>query len=273
MEASSNLFEHDAKDILSTILGNADGVTYVVDPSETSMKALVEANQELGEDATEVKLLADGRTVRSVMKDFLVASSAADLVADDRLAIRTTTDDAENTLVVTRESVVTLVSAGGQTAGLRTTETGFVTDVNEAYGERWEHAETHTLRTPPISAVRETLGAEVGPDVRSDFDDVLASLETARGDNDSLDEVTVSLLVAAKNQELFYDVSKWGEDVGVASKATFSRVKNDLEDAGLLATEKVPVEVGRPRQRLTIANRRLAGASGDQLATVAQSLL
>jgi predicted transcriptional regulator len=102
---------------------------------------------------------------------------------------------------------------------------------------------------------------------------VLSSLETARGNGDGLDEVTISLLVAAKNEELFYDISRWGEDVGVASKATFSRMKNELEDTGLIETEKVPVDVGRPRQRLTIKDDRLKQASSDQIAAVAESIL
>ena len=51
---------------------------------------------------------------------------------------------------------------------------------------------------------------------------------------------------------LLYDISRWGEDVGVASKATFSRAKSRLEDAALIRTEKVPIDVGRPRLRLTL---------------------
>jgi len=101
---------------------------------------------------------------------------------------------------------------------------------------------------------------------------MLDSLETARGD-DRLDEVTVSLLVAAKNEALLYDISKWGEDTGVASKATFSRTKTQLEEKGLIETEKVPIEVGRPRLRLTLADRRLQSADSDQIASAAQSIL
>jgi DNA-binding MarR family transcriptional regulator len=66
--------------------------------------------------------------------------------------------------------------------------------------------------------------------------------------------VTVSLLVAARNRELLYDISRWGEDVGLASKATFSRTKSQLEERGLLDTEKVPIDVGRPRLRLRLTD-------------------
>jgi len=121
--------------------------------------------------------------------------------------------------------------------------------------------------------VQESLAGSLGDDTASDFDGVLASMETARGDGDDLDEVTVSLLVAAKNEELLYDISKWGEDVGIASKATFSRTKSELEEAGLLDTEKVPIDVGRPRLRLKLGDDRLREASAGELASVAQSVL
>ena len=119
----------------------------------------------------------------------------------------------------------------------------------------------------------ETLEADIGPDAAADFETVLDSLETARGDGEGLDEVTISLLVAAKNGELLYDISKWGEDVGVASKATFSRTKTQLEDNGLLDTEKVPIDVGRPRLRLLLGDSRLGEADAEDIAGVAQEML
>jgi len=65
-----------------------------------------------------------------------------------------------------------------------------------------------------------------------------------------------------------------GRDVGIASKATtFSRTKTKLEDMGLIDTEKVPIDVGRPRLRLKIGDERLSEADNGQLATVAQSIL
>ncbi|MFB6186598.1 MAG: DUF5821 family protein, partial [Halobacteriaceae archaeon] len=82
-----------------------------------------------------------------------------------------------------------------------------------------------------------------------------------------------SLLVAAKNDVLLYNISKWGEDSGLASKATFSRTKSRLEEQGLIDTEKVPIDVGRPRLKLRLADPRLEEASPSELANVAQSVL
>jgi len=70
--------------------------------------------------------------------------------------------------------------------------------------------------------------------------------------DDTLDEVDLTLLAAAKHGVQLYEISRWGEDTGLASKATFSRAKNRLEDGGMIATEKVPIDVGRLRLRLML---------------------
>ncbi len=270
---ASNLLDGTLEDILHSTLSASDGETYVVNPTGEIIEQYVGVAAEYEGEHPTTHLLADDRTVRDVMDDFIVASNAADLVDRGHLEIRTTEDDPTNSVVATPDSVVALVDAGRRTGGLVTDDVEFVAAARETYGEDWESAEPYTLRTPPISQVRDTLESEMGSDAEDDFNGVLGSLETARGNGDGLDEVTISLLIAAKNEELFYDISRWGEDVGVASKATFSRMKNELEQTGLIGTEKVPVEVGRPRQRLTITDDRLKQADPGQLASVAESLL
>lgn len=267
---SSNVLATDVEGLLEEVLGETEGEVYVVNPDRETLEALVPA---LGAaDDLSVNLLADDRVLKDVFDDFIVASTAADLMAEGRLALRVA-EEPSNTLLVAGDRVVAVVEAAGRVAGLVTDDDEFVAAANEEYGDLWDDAEAFNLRTPPISRVRETLEAEIGPEAREDFDGVLASLETARGDGDGLDEVTISLLVAAKNEDLLYDISKWGEDVGIASKATFSRTKTKLEDMGLIDTEKVPIDVGRPRLRLKLGDERLKRADTDQLASVAMSML
>jgi hypothetical protein len=271
---ASNLLNRTPDEVLHGVLEHSDGETYVVEPTGEVVECLVEVAADFDGALPDLRLIAEGRTVRRVMEDFLVASSAADLVESGHLSIRTAAADRlSESVIVTESRVTAVVSAGGYVAGISTDDDAFVDDAYAAYGDYWADAEAFQLRTPPISRVRETLGEEVSAEAEADFSRVLSSLETARGNGDGLDEVTISLLVAAKNDQLFYDISRWGEDVGVASKATFSRMKNELEDTGLIDTEKVPVDVGRPRQRLTLEDDRLKQASSDQVAAVAESIL
>jgi len=265
----SNLVERTVAGVLEEALGATEGPLYVVNPTDSTIEKLVDV---MSADGPVVRLLGDEAVLKDVMDDFLVASRAADHVEDDRLEIRTH-DDSANTLLVTEASVVSVVEAGDQVAGLATADEAFIDSAYEQFSTAWESADGYRLRTPAISRVRRTLSEELGDATADDFDSVLASLETARGDGDGLDEVTISLLVAAKNEDLLYDISKWGEDAGIASKATFSRTKTRMEEMGLIDTEKVPIDVGRPRLRLKLGDERLAEADNGQLASVAQSML
>ncbi len=271
--AESNLVDTRLDAIFREALQDADDPVLLVNPSAEAVTRLVTVTADDADGPT-VRVLADRRVLKEAMDDFIVASNAADLVERDRLELRSTgEDEVENSLLVTGESVVALVETGSTVGGLTTDNSEFIEDAYETFTAAFEDAESFSMRTPPISRVRESLADEIGPAAEADFGEVLASLETARGDGDGLDEVTISLLVAAKNEVLLYDISRWGEEVGIASKATFSRTKTHLEDLDIIDTEKVPIDVGRPRLRLKLGDERLTDADGSQLASVAQSIL
>jgi hypothetical protein len=275
MGLGSSILDGSGAALLGTILDGAEGETYFLDPTPEELVDLVEVARDHEGVLPRIRVLASGRVLRRAMDDFIVASGAAELAEEGHLELRAGDGAVAHgdSTVVTDDAVLSLVTFGCQVVGLTTNDDRFVEDARDTYQGRWSRAEAFDHGTPPISTVETTLAGELGAETRDDFEAVLESLETARGDGNGLDEVTISLLVAARNDRLFYDLSEWGEDVGLASKATFSRVKNDLEDADLIETRKVPVDVGRPRQRLAITDDRLRSASNDQLASVAESIL
>lgn len=264
----SNVMERTVADVLGKTLEEEGESLFVVAPDAETIEALVEV---LDDNAPSVRLLGDPDTVKRVMNDFLIAGRAADHIETGTLEIRTDTDGT-NTLLITDRSVVSVVRADDRVAGLTTDDTAFIESANERFENVWERAEPYSLRTPSLTRVRETLEAELGPATAEDFDTVLASLENA-DEGDEFDEVAIALLVAAKNEDLLYDISKWGEDVGIASKATFSRTKTRLEEQGLIDTEKVPIDVGRPRLRLKFADERLKDADTAEIVEIARSIL
>ncbi len=269
----SNLLKKDSNDILQSALTEADGDLLLIDPTEATIQSVIEVATSFDGELPTVQMLAGERAIKSTMEDFLVASKAADLIDSGLLSLRTPDEPAANSLLISGSAVLALVEAGDRIAALTTEDDEFVEQARQTYDQQWEAAEPFHLRTPPISRIRETLAADISEQVRADFDAVLGSLPSARGNGDGLDEVTISLLVAAKNEVLLYDISKWGEDVGIASKATFSRTKTKLEDNGLIATEKVPIDVGRPRLRLQLGDDRLRNAAASDLAEISQDLL
>jgi hypothetical protein len=269
----SNLRGDDRQSIVESIVEQIGEDLYLVDPSIEVFRALVDYGVEAGDDLPTIRVLAKESVLKDTRDDFLVASDAADLVESGHFELRVLDGVAENTLFVGESNLYALVAASDGVAAIAADDDSFITDGYETFGDRFERADEFDLRTPGLTRVRTTMEDSIGPDARDDFDTVLASLEAARGDGDGLDEVTISLLVAAKNEALLYDISKWGEDVGIASKATFSRTKTELEDMDIIDTEKVPIDVGRPRLRLKLADEQLASADSEQLATVAQKVL
>ncbi len=267
----SKLVDRGVGAILAEAMSSDPGTVLVINPGRHTTRRIVE---ELTREAgPEVRLLATEAVLKDVMDDFLVASVAADLIDAGRLQLKSGAEEAENALILTPDEVIALIKMDGTVAGLSTDDVSFVERLDENYRTHWQQAATFPLRTPALGQVRTTLAEEIGDDVEAEFAAVLESLETARGDGEGLDEVTISLLVAARNEALLYDISKWGEDVGIASKATFSRTKTDLEDRGVIDTEKVPIDVGRPRLRLKVADDELASADPEHIASAAMDAL
>jgi len=268
----SNLLDETVGDVLSTGIEGADDGLFLINPSRDTIRDLVEVLGD-ADNPPHVRLFAAEGPLKALMDDFLVASAVADHIDAGTLSVRTLESVPNAAFLVSAESVISLVVTPDRAGGLATIDAAFVETTADHYEKRWSTAPEFTLRTPPRSEVMETLESDIGPGAARDFEAVLDSLESARGDGDGLDEVTISLLVAARNGELLYDISKWGEDVGLASKATFSRTKTQLEEQGLLGTEKVPIDVGRPRLRLLFADDRLDEADIEELAGVAQELM
>lgn len=253
-------------------LAAADQVLYVVNPGRETVRTVVRTLWSTP-DTPKVRLFAEESTLKTVLGDFLVASRLADLVDEERLAVRTLDEVPRSSLLLTSGLLVSLVDGGDGTGALSATDEGFVTGTHEKYSRRWERSTSYSLRTPPLSRVRETMAEDISEQAVEDFDIALDVLEVARGDGEGLDEVTIALLVAANNRELLYDISRWGEDIRLASKATFSRTKNQLESDGLLDTEKVPIEMGRPRLRLVLGENALVDGEMEDVVERAEERL
>ena len=282
MELHSNSIETSTTDLLHRILSDEPGEMFIVHPEKEVVEALCEVLKEM-DTPPKIRLLAQESVLKDIRRNYRTASAAADLVEDRTLSLRTTDEIPTNSLVVTDESIVALVSTGTQIAGLVTDDSEFAESAREHWQSVWESAEGFDLRTPGRSRVENTLSEEFGPEEATDFQTMIDALATARGSEDGdgtgsrardgLTEVGVSLLMAARHGELLYDISTWGEDVGLASRATFSRVKTQLEEQGLITTEKVPLDVGRPRLRLWLGDEDLRETDATELVSGAHGRL
>ncbi|WP_133412164.1 transcriptional regulator TbsP domain-containing protein [Halalkaliarchaeum desulfuricum] len=195
-------------------------------------------------------VVAEEATLKFIRKRFPIAAKLAELVDTDRLDLRVGSDDKATRVCVTSDTVVTLVPGDSELLTLESQDTDAVEAAREMATNQFETGESFSLRTPPLSTVRSGLEDRFGAAVREDFDRVLAAVADNEAGN--VDAVTLLLLVGCKHELQQYKLSTWGEDVSLASKATFSRAKTELEDQGLLDTERVPPDIGRPRNRLVL---------------------
>lgn len=257
----------EGEEVLRAGFEAAETGLWVVNPPDDTLSQLISAFRDPPSPPAEpVRLFADREQLVELNNDFLLASLAAELVTEGRLAVRTLTSVPRCSLLFTERSVVSLVDCEGGVASLTATDDSVVRQTYEEYTERWERADRFSFRTPPLAEVRSTLASEVGPAVAEDFDQGLVTLERdAAGTDSALNGVSLALLVAATNGELLHDISSWGEEIRLASKATFSRTKQQLERAGLVDTEKVPIDVGRPRLRLVPADESPGNTDIEQV--------
>ncbi|WP_160135402.1 transcriptional regulator TbsP [Halococcus salsus] len=272
MTINSNQVEASVGETLRTVFAEESGPVTAVGFDEDSTRELVEMLAE-SEEPPKVRLLVREEVLKWLRDDFMLASAAAELLEADTLEIRAATDRLDGAVVAPEETVVSLLTPDAEhSAALVTDDEEFVEAARERWNSRWKEGEAFDLRTPAYSRVLESLGEEFGSEMESDFQTILESVESTN-ENGKLDEVGLSLLVAAKHEQMLYDISRWGEDVGVASRTTFSRTKTQLEEKGLIDTEKVPIDVGRPRLRLVVGDKRLREADPDELASVAREML
>ncbi|MEZ3117075.1 DUF5821 family protein [Halobaculum sp. MBLA0147] len=255
---SSELDATEPVDVVRNVLveAPADATYYLLDPPWEYVAALAEVGAEFDPDELPtLRLLSERGTLVTLRERFVAASQAANLVEADTLAVRERAGSADGPLIVGEDEVHAPLLADGTGAILSADEGSFLPAAREAAETAWETAEDFSLRTPALDRLRSTMDADLGDRFRDDFE---ASLSHVVGQRDvetaEFEAVTAAVLVAAKNETLHYDLSRWGEEVGLASKATFSRRKGELEDLGVVTTEKVPVEMGRPRQRLMLTD-------------------
>lgn len=270
MALESTYIASSSNDLYQTSLSKTTGDVIAVNPSEEQAEALVTVVDQLQEPPT-VRILMQESVAKWLRDDFVLASTAADAIAAGNLSLRIDSSLHGNTLMVTTEAVAAIVSAGDWVARLVTNDEEFVESTRAKWTEEWDSAAEFSLRTPPRSVIYSSLAEEIGEEVDADFQVMFNSIDTTR-DTDLIDGVAMNLLAAAKHGVQLYDISTWGEDIGVASRATFSRKKNRLEDNDLLTTEKIPIDVGRPRMRLLLGDE-LQGVEADELIERAKNLL
>jgi hypothetical protein len=254
------------------LLSELSGSVLVTTSTSEDVAGLV-ASLESG-TAGDVRVLVDEAAAKAVRDSFLLSSRIVDLIDDDVLAVRVDDPDPRfSMLLVGEDEIRSLASIGGDAVTeLRGDDDASVERLREAFEDRWADAEPFSVRTPAYSRMLASLDERLGGSMRADVEQVFEEATGVRGEAGTIQPVRLSLLMGAKNEVQFYELGLWGESEGVASRAKFSREKQTLEEQGLIDTEKVPTDVGRPRQRLVLTER-LEGMDPLELLSTVRSVL
>ncbi len=203
---------------------------------------------------TPVQVLTTNDALAPIKDDFRLATRLSGLLASEAADLRVTDDPIQNSLVVTDREIASVIKTNDGYTNVSAQGQQLVESIQEQIHRQWRAGSAPTIRIPPQQDLLDSLETEFNTDVVADFQELMEVVSVADIEAGKRAGVIVSLLTAARNDLLQYDISNWGQDIGLASVATFSRLKQDLLDAGIIETERVPIDVGRPRLRLTPAH-------------------
>lgn len=237
--------EATVEGLVRSVSKDADDELIVFNPSPRLLEAVITV---LHEDTPEISadILATATNTDRVTGGFVTPTRIQELIDREALSLHVIETNAESTFIVTGDLVFLPVLLDG-VYGMSATDPEMSGAFTEYFDGLVATADPISIRTPGLGTIRSTLTAEFGADIAEDFEQ---AVRAAGEQPDPVDPVAIALLIGAQHELLLYDLGHWGEDIGLASKASFSRTKTRLEEQGLLATEKVPIDIGRPRLRL-----------------------
>lgn len=239
------------------------------------LTAVAEELDDQGGAESGIKLLCSSDILKQLDRDFLVASTASDLVADSVLNLRAQTGANLHlpTLIFHQSSVLCVLPIGG--GDVTTT----LVDGEEAksrlaehYQSEWKTALPHSIDAPPYSRLLALADQQFDHKTSADMDSGFAVGRT-RAPEDRPDPILVSLLICAKNEQLLTDVVEWADTLGLATQGTVSKLKSNLEESGLIDIVEESAGVGRPRQRLRLADESFYSLSAEELIANMQAAL
>jgi hypothetical protein len=203
-------------------------------------------------DLSGVEILVSKTTADNLRRSFPLNSKLKEILEQHNATLYLTEEPSLPTTVIDGNQAHYYVRMGSVRRFVKLSDDEIGSILTDEFESLLESASRVDIDTPVWSELLEKLESIVGLQTRSEFEQLIEAAKLE--EMDSLDAVSVALIAAAQSGALSYDLGKWAEETGVASKATISRRKTALETDGVIYTEKVPVEVGRPRQRLLLAD-------------------
>lgn len=240
---------------------DSDDVKLVISDIELIIDVV---NQISANEATDFEVIIPESEARQVRLNFPLNSKTAELVKQNRLSLYSTETRPLSNIVLDGSDFYNLIRLGEIEQFAKSTDKDLSTKIDEEFTRMKDTSELIKLDILAWSILLTQLEETVDTETRREFERLI---EAARIENlGALDDISVAIIAAAQSGALLNDLGNWAEEVHLASKATFSRRKQNLEEEGIIYTEKVPIEVGRPKQRLLLSDDvDDIGIQGDEI--------
>lgn len=265
--------------LLSTVIdAYRETVPALADPDIDELRVAAAGDDDPLEPPPDIPtftVLADDRVVDALTERFDSASRLAALVESGCCRLRTGIDPQPAAVLAGRETGCVLVESevmrergdGDDTAVGSTIRLGSDPTLRGRYVPLIDESEERRLRTPSrhraFGAFRDRCNETVAAAVVRALD-----VDPDPSADDVADARTRVYAVGVRHGALDHALRRACEDAGLGSRATFTRIKRELREGGLLETEAVPQPVGRPRERL-VPRGALADAEGPEAVVAA----
>lgn len=234
-----------------------ESTVYLVDPRIDDFATVVVAATRVSRPPT-IDVLLDPTVYRRVQRWFPAAARLGDLVADDTVSVRHLAEIDTSPVIITPEHVAPILRVGSIYRVVPAEEPTRLSALQTAVARLWDRGTAVDTDDLPrwstlVASARETLGDSVAAGVKTALT-VADETENAR----DFDPTRAFVLVAAARESLLLETGGWTTETNVASRATVSRKKGELEAENVLTTEQTEIPVGRPRQRLLLTDAATA---------------
>jgi len=235
----------DSEDIshLESVLG-ANEETIVVGPSSDMLDKILTIA--LSTSQGSITVYVNKSVLEDAVDPFYMASKVSELVDSGKLSLFASKSDT-STLLVNETTVYVLASVAGEELISPIVDDEAESEVLSQVDEIMRRATEYTPSARPPRALSESFAtyitSEAGDDFKTAFDAVVDNGLEVTG-------VTLALIAGAYRGGQQYTISKWCVENDIASAATVSRRKKELEQQGVITVEKDMQDLGRPRHRL-----------------------
>lgn len=194
-------------------------------------------------------------------RTFALGTAVAEALARGEFAIRTSTGcRPDRVAFATTDRVDALAGpVDGRTLVTETTPER-AARAHAAVVQRFERAEQSAVRMPGrtelVAMARSRLDDRFADDMETILD-VIDLDPSALDRSRVIDDRVLFVALAARHDLLFTDVRQWADEAGIVEKQRFSDARRALEERELIESVRVPIDTGRPNNRLRAVDETL----------------